>query len=492
MNSIPTLHNYINGQWCASTATEYLEIINPATIEILAKVPLSPASEVNQAADAAAEAFVTWRRTPASERVQYLFKLKNLLEEHFEDLARTITLECGKTLAESKGEIRRAIENVEVACGIPMMMQGTNLEDVAKGIDEMMIRQPLGVAAVICPFNFPGMIPFWFLPYAIACGNTYIVKPSEKVPLTMQKIFQLLEQTNLPKGVINLINGAKEAVDAILDHPKIRAISFVGSTAVAKYIYSRGAANGKRLQCQGGAKNPIIVLPDADMAMTTRIAADSAFGCAGQRCLAASIAVTVGEARHTFTEAIAETAINRIVGNGLDQGVEMGPVIDVRSKTRIESLIEEGAKEGAKLLVDGRNPQITGYKNGNFIRPTILQNVDPVGEIARTEIFGPVLSLIHLNSIDEAIALVNRGQYGNMACLFTTNGAAARKFRYEAEAGNIGINIGVAAPMAFFPFSGWKESFFGDLHGQSNHAVEFFTQTKVVVERWRDEWARQF
>ncbi|MBD0266278.1 MAG: aldehyde dehydrogenase family protein, partial [Tolypothrix sp. Co-bin9] len=347
MNAIPTLQNYINGQWSASTATEYLEVINPATIEILAKVPLSPASEVNQAADAAASAFVTWRRTPPPERVQYLFKLKNLLEEHFEDLAQTITLECGKTLAESKGEMRRAIENVEVACGIPMMMQGTNLEDVAKGIDEMMIRQPLGVAAVICPFNFPGMIPFWFLPYAIACGNTYIVKPSEKVPLTMQKIFQLLEKTGLPKGVINLINGAKEAVDAILDHPKIRAISFVGSTPVAKYIYSRGAANGKRLQCQGGAKNPIIVLPDADMVMTTRIAADSAFGCAGQRCLAASIAVTVGEARHTFTEAIAETAINRIVGNGLDQGVEMGPVIDVRSKTRIESLIEKGANEGA-------------------------------------------------------------------------------------------------------------------------------------------------
>ncbi len=486
------LHNYINGQWCASTATEYLEVINPATAEVLAKVPLSLASEVNQAAEAAAEAFVTWRRTPPPERVQYLFKLKNLLEEHFEDLARTITLECGKTLAESKGEMRRAIENVEVACGIPMMMQGTNLEDIARGIDEMMIRQPLGVAAVICPFNFPGMIPFWFLPYAIACGNTYIVKPSEKVPLTMQKVFKLLEQTNLPKGVINLINGGKEAVDAILDHPKIRAISFVGSTPVAKYIYSRGAANGKRMQCQGGAKNPIIVLPDADMQMTTRIAADSAFGCAGQRCLAASIAVTVGEARHTFTEAIAETAKNRIVGNGLDQNVEMGPVIDNRSKTRIENLIHQGENEGATLLVDGRSPNITGYEKGNFIRPTILQNVDPSGEIAKTEIFGPVLSLIHVKSIDDAIALVNSGQYGNMACLFTTSGAAARKFRYEAEAGNIGINIGVAAPMAFFPFSGWKESFFGDLHGQSNHAVEFFSQTKVVVERWRDEWARQF
>jgi malonate-semialdehyde dehydrogenase (acetylating)/methylmalonate-semialdehyde dehydrogenase len=492
MNANHILPNYINGQWCTSSATEYLDVINPATAEVLAKVPLSPASEVNQAAEAAAEAFVNWRRTPPTERVQYLFKLKNLLEENLEDLARTITLECGKTLAESTGEMRRAIENVEVACGIGMMMQGTILEDVAKGIDEMMIRQPLGVAAAIAPFNFPGMIPFWFMPYALACGNTYIIKPSEKVPLTMQKVFQLLEKTGLPKGVINLVNGAKEAVDAILDHPKIRAISFVGSTPVAKYIYSQAAANGKRVQCQGGAKNPLIVLPDADFEMTTRIAADSAFGCAGQRCLAASVAVTVGEARRTFTEAIAETAQKRVVGNGLNQGVEMGPVITTESKTRIEDLIQKGADEGATVLVDGRQPDISGYEKGHFIRPTILQNVDPAGEIARTEIFGPVLSLIHLDTIDQAIALVNSGQYGNMACLFTNSGAAARKFRYEAEAGNIGINIGVAAPMAFFPFSGWKESFFGDLHGQSNHAVEFFTQTKVVVERWPKDWSRQF
>ncbi|BCX08896.1 MAG: methylmalonate-semialdehyde dehydrogenase (CoA acylating) [Fischerella sp.] len=492
MTTTITLPNYINGEWCASNATEFLDVINPATTEVLAKVPLSTASEVNQATEVAAAAFVTWRRTPPTERVQYLFKLKNLLEENFEDLARTITQECGKTLAESKGEMRRAIENVEVACGIPMMMQGTNLEDIARGIDEMMIRQPLGVCAVIGPFNFPGMIPFWFMPYAIACGNTYIVKPSEKVPLTMQKIFQLLDEIGLPKGVINLVNGAKQAVDAILDHPQIRAISFVGSTPVAKYIYSRAAANGKRVQCQGGAKNPIIVLPDADMEMTRRIAADSAFGCAGQRCLAASIAITVGEARHTFTEAIAETAKKRVVGNGLEQGVEMGPVISTQSKERIEGLIQKGADSGATLLVDGRQPNILGYEKGYFVRPTILQNVDPASEIAKTEIFGPVLSLIHVNTIDEAIALVNSGQYGNMACLFTSSGAAARKFRYEAEAGNIGINIGVAAPMAFFPFSGWKDSFFGDLHGQGNHAVEFFTQTKVVVERWPSEWSRQF
>jgi len=487
-----SLKNYINGEWQTSSASNYLQVVNPATTEVLGNVPLSPAAEVNTAVAAAETAGKLWRQTPPTERVQYLFRLKNFLEASFLELAETITIECGKTLTESKGELRRAIENVEVACGIPMLMQGYNLEDVARGIDEFMIRQPVGVTAIICPFNFPGMIPFWFLPYTIACGNTVIVKPSEKVPLTMEKIFQLLEQTQLPKGVVNLVNGAKEVVDAILDHPTIRAISFVGSTPVAKYIYSRAAANGKRVQCQGGAKNPIIVLPDADIETTVKIAADSAFGCAGQRCLAASLAVTVGEAKDTFTEAIANVASNRKVGYGLDPGVEMGPVITPESKQRIEKLIQLGVDEGGNLLVDGRNPQISGYEKGNFIKPTILQNVNPKGEIARTEIFGPVLSLIHLDTIEDAIAFVNSGEWGNMACLFTTNGAAARKFRYEAEAGNIGINIGVAAPMAFFPFSGWKASFFGDLHGQGRDAVEFFTQTKVIVERWPKDWSRQF
>ncbi len=486
-----TLKNYINGAWCASTATIYLDVMNPATTEILATVPLSPAAEVDQAVQAAAAAFVTWRRTPATDRIQPLFKLKTLLEAHLDDLARTITQECGKTLAESKGELRRAIENVEVACGIPILMQGYNSEDIARGIDESMIRQPLGVTAVIAPFNFPGMIPFWFLPYAIACGNTTILKPSERVPLTMQKVVHLLEQTGLPKGVINLVNGDKTVVDAILDHPLVRAVSFVGSTPVAKYVYSRAAANGKRAQCQGGAKNPVVILPDADIAMTTRIMADSAFGCAGQRCLSASIALTVGEARQPFTDAIAEVAQKHVVGYGLDEGVQMGPVINAQSQARIEGLIQKGADEGATVLVDGRQPNVARYEAGSFVRPTILQNVDPLGEIARTEIFGPVLSLMHLETIDEAIALINSGQYGNMACLFTNSGAAARKFRYEADAGNIGINIGVAAPMAFFPFSGWKDSFFGDLHGQGHQAVEFFTQTKVVVERWQD-WTRQF
>ena len=300
----------------------------------------------------------------------------------------------------------------------------------------------------------------------------------------MQKVFQLLEQTGLPKGVVNLVNGAQETVNAILDHPTIRAISFVGATTTAKYVYARATANGKRAQCQGGAKNPILVLPDADEQEVIHAMGESAFGCAGQRCLAASLAITVGEAQDWFTDSIADAAASRAVGYGLEEGIEMGPVITPESKIRIEGLIQQGADEGAKVLVDGRHPNIPGCETGNFVRPTVLQNLNPAGEIAKTEIFGPVLGLIHADTIDKAIGLINSGQYGNMACLFTSSGAAARKFRYEAQIGNVGINVGVAAPMAFFPFSGWKESFFGDLHGQAADAVDFFTQKKVVVERW--------
>jgi malonate-semialdehyde dehydrogenase (acetylating)/methylmalonate-semialdehyde dehydrogenase len=484
--------NYIDGEWRHSQARECLNVVNPATAEILGQVPLSPAAEVAQAAEAAAAAFPGWRRTPPPQRIQYLFQLKNLLEENFEELSRTITMECGKTLEEARGELRRAIENVEIACGIPILMQGYNAEDIASGIDEIMIRQPVGVTAVIAPFNFPGMIPFWFMPYSLACGNTCIVKPSEKVPLTMQKVFALLEATGLPKGVANLVNGAQEAVNAVLDHPAIRAISFVGSTPVARYVYSRAAANGKRAQCQGGAKNPILILADADMEMAARISADSAFGCAGQRCLAASLAITVGEARQPFTEAISEEAMQRVVGYGLDERVQMGPVITQESKQRIERLVGKGIEDGARPLVDGRNTSIAGYEAGNFIRPTVLDRLPAHSEIAGTEVFGPVLGLMHVDDLDQAIRLVNSGSYGNMACLFTSSGASARRFRYEAEAGNIGINIGIAAPMAFFPFSGWKESFFGDLHGQGWDAIDFFTQKKVVVERWPKEWMRKF
>src|SRR6266581_4944150 len=484
--------HYVNGHWQHSSASEWQDVINPATGELLARVPLSDSAEVDMAIEAATTAYPAWRCTPPEDRIQPLFKLKQLLEDQQDDLARIITQENGKTLTEAKAEMRRSIENVEVACGIPMMMQGYNLEDVARGIDETMIRQPLGVVAAITPFNFPGMIPFWFLPYAIACGNTLVLKPSERVPLTMRRVFELLEQTGLPKGVVNLVNGGKQAVDTLLDHPKVRAISFVGSTPVAKYIYARASANGKRAQCQGGAKNHVIVLPDADMNMATQIISDSAFGCAGQRCLAVSVAVTVGEAQKTFRDSITEAAASLRVGNGLDEGVPMGPVITPQSKARVESLVGQGEKQGAKVLLDGREAKIPGYAKGNFIRPTVLDALPPESDLADTEIFGPVLSLVHARNLGEALAFLERSAYGNQASLFTSSGAAARRFRYEAPAGNIGINIGVAAPMAYFPFSGWKNSFFGDLHGQGRDSVEFYTEKKVVVERWAKEHSRKF
>jgi malonate-semialdehyde dehydrogenase (acetylating)/methylmalonate-semialdehyde dehydrogenase len=489
---VVTLPNFYNGTWQNSSASEWQDITNPATGEVLASVPLSDTAEVSKAVDAAATAYPAWRRTPPEDRIQPLFKLKQLLEDHIDELARTITLENGKTFAEAKAELRRAIENVEVACGIPTMMQGYNLEDVARGIDETMIRQPLGVVAAITPFNFPGMIPFWFLPYAIACGNTFVLKPSERVPLTMRRAFELLEQTGLPKGVVNLVNGGKPAVDTLLNHPKVRAISFVGSTPVAKYIYARAGANGKRAQCQGGAKNHVVILPDADMKMATQIISDSAFGCAGQRCLAVSVAVTIGEAQKTFRDAIADAASKLKVGNGLDEGVQMGPVITNQSKSRVESLIATGEHEGAKVVVDGRNARIVGGDKGNFVKPTILDAVPASSSLSDTEIFGPVLSLIHARDLDEALAFLERSAYGNQASLFTSSGAAARRFRYEAPAGNIGINIGVAAPMAYFPFSGWKDSFFGVQHGQGRDGVEFYTEKKVVIERWASEHSRKF
>ena len=484
--------NYVDGVWRKSTATEFVNVINPASGELIARTPISTKADVDAVVQAAAAAFPAWRRTPAGERIQYLFKLKFLLEDHIDELAKLITRENGKTFAEAKAELRRGTENVEVACGIPMMMQGYNLEDITPGVDETLIRQPLGVVAAITPFNFPAMIPFWFLPYAVACGNTFVLKPSERVPLSMRRAMDLIEQTGIPKGVVNVINGGSEVVNALCDHPDIRAVSFVGSTPVAKHVYQRSAASGKRMQCQGGAKNHVIVLPDADMDLAKQIISDSAFGCAGQRCLAVSVAVTIGEARKTFRDAIAEAASSIKVGFGLDAGVQMGPVISKDSKQRIESLIASGVSDGAKAVVDGRNTKVASYENGNFVRPTILDGVPSSSLLANTEIFGPVLSLIHANSIDEAIEFIRKSPYGNQASLFTTSGAAARKFRYEAPAGNIGINIGVAAPMAYFPFNGWKESFFGILHAQGKDAVEFYTDSKIVIERWSRQETRKF
>lgn len=482
--------NYIGGAWEQGRSQSFVDITNPATAQSLARIDLAGETDVARAVDAAVDAFPEWRRTPPQDRIQFLFRFRNLLLARIDDVARCITLENGKTVAEAKAEIQRGIENIEVACGIPTLMQGYNLEDVSAGIDEMMIRQPLGVTAAITPFNFPAMIPLWFLPYAIATGNTFILKPSERVPLTARVLFELLHEAGLPPGVVNLVVGGKESVDALLHHPDVRAISFVGSTPVAKYIYREGSAYGKRVQCQGGAKNYVVVMPDADLEMTAKIVSDSAFGCAGQRCLAVSVAVAVGDVHAKFVDAIAGRAASIRTGNGLEEGTQMGPVISAESKTRILGLLDRGLKDGGEVLLDGRGSG--NFDKGNFISPTILSGIDASNPLTSTEIFGPVLTVNHAETLDEAIAVLSRSAYGNSAAIFTSSGAAARKFRYQVPAGNIGVNIGVAAPMAYFPFSGWRDSFMGVLHGQGKDAIEFYTDKKVVIERWPKEWSRQF
>lgn len=486
------VRDFIGGTWRKTASEPATKVLNPATGELIAISPAGSTDEAGAAVASALAAFPAWRARAPGERIQFLFRLKQLLDEHFEEIARITTTENGKTLAESRGELRRGIENVEVACGIPSLMQGYNLEDVAPGIDESMVRQPLGVVAAITPFNFPTMIPLWFLPYAIACGNTFVLKPSERVPFSMIRIMELIEQTGLPKGVVNLANGGKATVDALLDHPAVQAISFVGSTPVARYVYARAAANGKRVQCQGGAKNHVVVLPDADPAATTRIIADSAYGCAGQRCLAVSVAIAVGKAREWFPKAIAEAALSLKVGSGLEDGVQMGPVITPESKRRILDLIAQGASDGARTLLDGRHSGLAEHSPGHFVGPTVLDGLPPESALSETEIFGPVLSIMHTNSVEEASAIVSRSPYGNASSIFTASGAEARKFRNEISTGNVGINLGVAAPMAYFPFSGWKGSFFGVLHAQGRDAVEFYTAEKVIIERWPKEWTRKF
>ncbi|HWG19216.1 MAG TPA: CoA-acylating methylmalonate-semialdehyde dehydrogenase [Terracidiphilus sp.] len=482
------VRNFIDDRWLSPTSDPGLELANPATGEPLGRSPVGSAAEVDAAVQAAHATFPGWRSTPVGDRIQFLFKLKSLLEEHIDELAALITTENGKTLAESRGEIRRGIENVEVACGMPVLVQGYSLEDIAPGIDEIMVRQPLGVCAAITPFNFPLMIPLWFLPYAIAAGNTVVLKPSDRVPFSAARLIELMQQTGLPAGVVNLVNGGKTAVDALLDHPLVRAVSFVGSTPVAQYVYARGSASGKRVQCQGGAKNHVVVLPDADQETTTKIIADSAFGCAGQRCLAVSVTVAVGEARDWFRESIATAASALKVGNGLDPASQMGPVITQASRERVVSLIGKGAEQGARTIVDGRGIQSAG----SFVGPTVLDGLPATSPLMETEIFGPVLSVVHADSVEEAIDLIERSAYGNASSIFTSSGSSARRFRNAVSTGNVGVNIGVPAPMAWFPFSGWKGSFFGVMHAQGRDAVEFFTDKKVIVERWPKEWSRKF
>ena len=478
------VQNYINGEWVESSTDNWLDVQEPASGRVIAEVPLSTAPEVNAAVAAAQSAFKSWRDTPSPDRVQLLWNYKNLLEENREELSRIVSHENGKSIGDARGEVRRAIQNVEVPSGISSLMMGYNLEDIARNIDEDCVRQPLGVCAGIVPFNFPAMVSHWFMPYAIACGNTYVLKPSEQVPLSMSYCIGLMDKAGFPKGVINLVNGAKEAVDAILDNPDVRAISFVGSTAIAKYVYQRATANGKRAQCQGGAKNFMVAMPDADVDKTIDNMIGSLYGGAGQRCLAGSVVLTVGEAYEPIKDKLMEAAKAIKVGNPLDESSDMGPVISSKHRDKVVGYIDQGVKEGAKLILDGRSVSVEGFPEGSFVGPTIFDEVDPGMTIAQEEIFGPVASIVQVDDLEQAMDIIEANRYGNAASIFTSSGRSARDFKHRVRAGNVGINVGVAAPMAFFPFSGMKESFFGDLHGQGRDAVDFFTEKKVVITRW--------
>ena len=479
-----TIPNFIGGAWVASSAAESLAVENPATRELLGRTPLSPAAEVDAAVQAAAKAFPAWRQTPAVERARVLFRLKALLEENADEISRSLTLEHGKNLAETRGELQRGIENVEHACGIPSLMMGESLEDIAPGIDCVTYRQPLGVFAAITPYNFPVMIPLWFWPYAVATGNTFVLKPSEQDPLTHQMIVELASQAGLPAGVLNVVHGATDTVTAILEHPGITGVSFVGSSRVAKIVYAKAAASGKRVQSLGGAKNHMIVLPDADMEATNEALSGSLYGSAGQRCLAGSVIVGVGEAYDEIRERFLDTTASLAVGNGLDEGVQMGPVISASHKQRINEFIDGGESEGAALVVDGRGLVVEGYPDGHWVGPTVFEQVTPSMKLGSEEIFGPVAALARVADIDEAIALMHQVEYGNATSIFTTSGKAAREFRHRAGISMIGVNVGVAAPMAFFPFGGARGSFYGDLKAAGSDPISFYTDRRVVIERW--------
>ncbi|MCX5799976.1 MAG: CoA-acylating methylmalonate-semialdehyde dehydrogenase [Candidatus Eisenbacteria bacterium] len=481
---IETIRNYVGGKWVSSKSTKALDVRNPATDEIIARVPLSTREEVNKAVSLARKAFSQWRETPPLVRARYFFKFKNLFEENFEDISRLLVKENGKTLPEARGSVRRAIENVEVAAGIPSLMMGYSLEDIAKDIDCVAMRQPLGVFACVTPFNFPAMVPLWFFPYAMACGNTFVVKPSEQTPLCQNRIFELMHDVGFPPGVVNLVNGAKEAVDALLEHPDVCGISFVGSSPVARYVYSTASLHGKRVQALGGAKNFLVVMPDADLDNTVATLIDSCFGCAGERCLAGSLIVAVGDVYEAFKEKFLRAARKIVVGNGLDEKTTMGPVISKKHRDKIVAHIDSAVREGAKLLLDGRGCKVADCPKGYFVGPTVFEKVTPSMSIAKEEIFGPVVCLMRAKSLQEALDMISRSEFGNATSIFTQNGGHARKFAYNVGISMIGINIGIAAPMAFFTFGGSKGSFFGDLKAHGRDSIEFFTDKRVIISRW--------
>lgn len=479
--AVRELSFYINGEWEAAQRQSLHDVTNPATGAVLAHVPYATSADINRTVEAAHRAFLAWRNVPVVDRVQVLYRYKALLEKHAEAISQTLTSENGKTIDDARAETRRAIQMVEVACGMPSLMMGDSLNDVARDIDCHTIRQPIGVCAGITPFNFPAMVPMWMYPFAIACGNAFILKPSEKVPLTPNRAAELLHEAGLPAGVFNLIHGDKTAVDALLTHPLVRAVSFVGSTPIAKYIYKTSATEGKRVQALGGAKNHLVIMPDAELPKTVEAIIGSAFGAAGERCLAGSVLVAVGKVADPLLKLLLERTRNMKVGDGAQPEVEMGPLVTAEHRDRVESYIEKGVAEGAVSLCDGRAGKST---EGFFLGPTIFDHVKPEMTIAREEIFGPVLSVIRVNTLDEAIDLVNSSSFGNATAIFTQDGKAARTYASRVDVGMIGVNVGVAAPMAFFPFAGWKNSFFGDLHAHGKDAVSFYTEQKVLMTRW--------
>src|SRR5215469_3527619 len=476
---------YVGGERQEMRALASTPVFNPSTGEVIAQTPMCTSAEIDAAVDAAQAAFPTWSETPPTERARVFFRFKALLEENFEELVKSNTREHGKTLVESRGDVRRGIEMIEFACGVPSLLMGESIENIARGIDCDTIRQPLGVCAGITPFNFPAMVPLWMYPVALVCGNTYVLKPSEKVPLTAIKIAKLLEKAGLPKGVFNIVHGGREVVDALLTHPKVKAISFVGSTPVAKYIYEVGTKHGKRVQSNGGAKNFVLLMPDADVENSTRGVIEAAFGCAGERCMAGSTAVVVGAAEKTILPTLVEATRRIKVGpTDRDPQPDMGAVITRQHRDRVLQLIDSGVKEGAKVPADGRGVKISDAPNGFFVGATILDQVQPTMTVAKEEIFGPVLNVMHMEDLDAAIEHANKSLFGNGASIFTRNGKAAREFKHRINCGMVGINIGVPASMAWFPFNGWNDSFFGDLHMQGKECVPLFKQQKLTTSRW--------
>jgi len=482
--SVPLMRNYINGEWVESDTTTFGDVWNPAEGQKIAQVPYGTANDVDKAVKAAQEAYWDWRTTPPLTRARYLFRLKEAFEENFEDIARVLTTEQGKCIDEARGEVRRMIENVEHATGVTTLMCGYTLEDIATDIDCYGHRQPMGVFAGIVPYNFPGMVAWWFLPYAIVSGNTYIVKPSEQVPMTQTKIFEIMDDIGFPEGVVNMVHGSRDVVNGILHHPDIAGVSFVGSSPTAKYVYERCGATGKRVQALGGAKNIVAVMPDADLDAGMPSLITSFYGCTGQRCLSGSVLVPVGDVADELLEKFSAAAKEMKVGSGLDEQTGMGPVVSAAHKERVLGYIEKGIEEGADLVMDGRDFTSPEYPNGFFVGPTIFDNVTPDMTIAKEEIFGPVVSMVRAKNLDEVVDLINSRGFANAACLYTNDGATAREFKYRVLPSMVGINIGIAAPMSFFPFGGAGNSMFGDTKAHGQEIFNFFTDTKVVIQRW--------